>query len=141
MDKSLSYREQLQVFIKKCIKIIGFIRNVTTDFNNPQTIVFLYKILLLLVLLNILTYCIPIWCPKTETSLKELISIEHKVLRYTSTKTSSPVHYFDDDYTQIRTKLGLQSIRSLILEIDYLVAYKIAKHSQIFSRGKWFIQT
>ena len=42
------------------------------------------------------------------------------------------MHYFDHDYTQIRTKLGLQSLRSLILEIDYLVTYKIAKHSYYY---------
>ena len=39
------------------------------------------------------------------------------------------MYYFDHYYTQIRTELGLQSLRSLILEIDYLVACKIAKHS------------
>ena len=43
MDKSLSYREQLQVVVKKCLRILGFIRNVTIDFNNPQTIAYLYK--------------------------------------------------------------------------------------------------
>ena len=50
-------------------------------------------------------------------------------LRYASTKTLSPIYYFDHDYTQIRTELGLQSLRSLILETDYLVSYNIAKHS------------
>ena len=41
MDKSLSYREQLQVAVKKCLRIFGFIRNVTIDFNNHQTIAYL----------------------------------------------------------------------------------------------------
>ena len=123
MDKSLSFREQSQVVIKKCLRIFGFIRNVTIDFNNLFTISYLYKILLL----PIITYCIPIWYPKTENSLKELIAIEHKFLRYASTKTSSPMHFFEHDYTQIRNKLGLQSLRSLIKEIDYITAFKIAK--------------
>ena len=69
MDKSLSFREQSQVVVKKCLRIFGFIRNVTIDFNNLFTISYLYKILLL----PIITYCIPIWYPKTENSLKELI--------------------------------------------------------------------
>ena len=106
------------------LKIFGFIRNVTIDFNHPQTIAYLYKTLLL----PILTYCLPIWRPRTEASLKELISIEHKFLRYASSETSSPMHFFDHDYTQIRNVLSLQSLRSLILEIYYLVAYKISKH-------------
>ena len=41
MDKSLSYRDQLQVVVKKCLRIFGFIRNVTIDFNNHQTIAYL----------------------------------------------------------------------------------------------------
>ena len=129
MDKSLSFNEQLQVVVKNCLRIFSFIRNVTIDFNYPQTIAYLHKTLLL----PILTYCLPIWCPKTETSLKELISIEHKYLRYAISKTSSPMHFFDHDYTQIRNVLGLKSLRSLILEIDYLVAYKISKHLYNFS--------
>ena len=38
------------------------------------------------------------------------------------------MHFFDHDYFQIRNQLGIQSLRSLILEIDYLVAFKIAKN-------------
>ena len=66
--------------------------------------------------------------PKDRNFIKGTYSIEHKFLRYASSETSSPMHFFDHDYTQIRNVLSLQSLRSLILEIYYLVAYKISKH-------------
>ena len=36
------------------------------------------------------------------------------------------MHYFDRDYTQVRALLKIESIRSQIRKIDYLVAFKIA---------------
>ena len=66
MDASLSFDEQLKSVINKCLRILGFIRNVTIDFSNPFTIIYLYKTLLL----PIVTYSIPIWCTKTEKDLK-----------------------------------------------------------------------
>ena len=55
-----------------------------------------------MLVLPILTYCITIRCPKTNIALKELVAIEHKFLRYASSKTTNPMHYFDHDYTEIR---------------------------------------
>ena len=123
MDSSLSFKEQLKVVVNKCLKIFGFIRNVTLDFKNASTIIYLYKTLIL----PIMTYCISIWCPKTENRLKDLIAIEHKVLRYASTKTSQPMHFFNHDYTEIRAQLKVMSLKQIIKKIDYLVAFKIAK--------------
>ena len=101
MDASLNFVDQLKAVFSKCPRLLGFNRNVTLDFSNPHTIVCLYKTLIL----PILTYCIPIWCSKTETALKKLIAIEYKFLRYVSIKTSNPMHFFDHDYTQIRSLL------------------------------------
>ena len=97
----------------------NFIRNVTLDFNNPFTICHLYKTLLL-------TYRFPMWRPKTEIDLKNLISIEHEFLRCASTKTPNPMHFFNHDYTQIRSFLKIESFRSTVKKIDYLVAFQIA---------------
>ena len=87
IDSSLSFKEQLKAVAHKCLKIFGFIRNATLDYKNASTIIYLYKTLIL----PIITYSIPIRCPKTENNLKELISISHKVLQYASTKTSYPI--------------------------------------------------
>ena len=122
MDASLNYSEQLKVVIKKCLRLFGFIRNITLDFTNLHTIAYLYKALVLL----ILTYCIPIWCPKTDASLKELIAIEHKFLRYASTKNPNPMHFLDHDYTQIRYFLKIESLRSQIKKIVCIIAFKLA---------------
>ena len=45
MDASLSFNEQLKSVINKCLRISGFIRNVTIDFSNPFKIIYLYKTL------------------------------------------------------------------------------------------------
>ena len=64
---------------------------------------------------------------KIETDLKELISIEHKFLRYASSITSNPIcTFFDHDYTQIRSLFKIESLRSIIKKTDNVVAYKIA---------------
>ena len=107
----------------KISRLFGFIRNVTLSFINPHTILYSYKMLVL----PILTYCITIlWCPETNITLKELVAIEHKFLKYASSKTINPMHYFDHVYTQIWALLKIESLRSQIRKIDYLVAFKIA---------------
>ena len=90
LDTSLNFKLQLKRVVNKCLRLFGFIRNVTLGFTNPHTIAYLYKMLVL----PILTYCIKIWCPKTNVALKELVAIEHKFLRYASSKTTNPMHYF-----------------------------------------------
>ena len=119
LDASLNFDQQLEAVVSNCLRLFGFIRNVTLDFTNPLMIAYLYNTLVL----PILTYCIPIWCPKTEAALKELVAIENKFFRYASTKTTNPMHYFNHDYTQIRSLLKIESLKSQIKKIDYLVAF------------------
>ena len=38
------------------------------------------------------------------------------------------MHYFYHDYTRIRSVLKLESLRSTIMKIDHLIAFKIAKN-------------
>ena len=116
LDTSLNFEQQLRVVVYKCLRLFGL------GLTNPHTITYLYKMLVL----PILTYCITIWCPTTHIALKELVAIEHKFLRYVSSKKTNPMHYFDPDYTQIRAFLKIVSLRSQIRKIDYLLALKIA---------------
>ena len=122
LDSSLNFEQLLRVVVNKCLRLFGFMRNITPDFTNPYTITHLYEMLVL----PILTYCITLWCLKIKIALMELIAIEHKFLRYASSKTTNPMHYFDHDYTQIRALLKIESFRSQIMKIDFLVAFKIA---------------
>ena len=81
-DSSLSFDQRTKSVVTKCLEILGFIRNVTLDFRNVSTLVYLYKSLLL----PVLTYSSSVWFPQTATDFYQLISIEHKFLRFASRK-------------------------------------------------------
>ena len=129
-DSALSFDQQTESVVTKCLKILGFIRNVTLDFRNVSTLVYLYKSLLL----PILTYSSSVWFPQTATDFDQLISIEHKFLRFASRKTQKPMHYFDHEYTEIRKALGITELRKLFKRFDCIVSYKI--NNRLFSSSK-----
>ena len=116
--------------VTKCLKILGFIRNVTLDFRNVSTLLYLYKSLLL----PVLTYSSSVWFPQTATDFDRLITIEHKFLRFASRKTHNAMHYFDHDYTEIRRALGITKFRNLFNRFDCIVSYKI--NNGLFSSTK-----
>ena len=93
-DSAMSFENQIQNVVNKCLKTLGFIKNVSREFRSTSTLVKLYKSLLL----PILTYCSPIWLPHTETALGESIAIEHKFLSYISRLTTVPMRFDDHNY-------------------------------------------
>ena len=129
-DSSLSYDSQVKTVVKKCLRILGLIRNFTLDFRNVSTLVHLYKSLLL----PILTYSSSVWFPQTSTDFDQLIAIEHKFLRFASMKTQNPMHFFDHDYTEVRRALGITELRNLFKRFDCMVSYKIS--NKLFTSEK-----
>ena len=118
-DSAMSFENQIQNVVNKCLKTLGFIKNVSRDFRSASTLVKLYKSLLL----PILTYCSPIWLPHMETDLGKLIVIK---LRFVSRLTPVTMRFDDHDCTEIRRSLGLISLRNLFLRNDYILALKIS---------------
>ena len=110
--------------------MLGFIRNVACDFRSASTLVYLYKSLIL----PTLTYCATIWAPHTQIDLSQLISIEHKFLRFASKKTATPMHYFNHDFSNIRKILKLPKLEITLKIQNCIVAYKIA--NKLFSSSK-----
>ena len=53
IDSTMSFDAQISTVVKKCLKILGFMKNASSDFRRLSTLVHLYKSLLL----PILTYC------------------------------------------------------------------------------------
>ena len=62
----------------------------------------------------------------------ELVSIEHKFLRFVSKLTPAPMRFDYHDYTSIRELLNLIPLRTILLKNDYILAFKIS-HSLINS--------
>ena len=129
-DSSLSFQDQINAVTKKCLKLLGFIRNVTLDFQQASSLVHLYESLVM----PILSYCFPSWFPYSQVQLKQLTAIEHIFLRLASKKTDSPMHYFNHDYTQIRKILKIPKLETLLLRQDCMVSFQIA--NQLFSSDK-----
>ena len=121
-DSFLSFDSQVKTVVTKCLRILGFIRNITLDFRNVSTLAHLYKSLLL----TILTYSSSVWFPQASTDFDQLIAIEHKFLRFASRKTRNPMHFFDYDYTDIRRALRITEFQNLFKRFDCMVSYKIS---------------
>ena len=124
-DSKMTFGNQIEIVVNKCLRTLGFIKNVSRDFRSASTLVKLYKSLLL----PILTFCSPIWLPHTENALSELVSIEHKFLRFVSKLTPAPMRFDDHDYTPIRKLLNLTPLRTIFLKNDYILAFKISHNS------------
>ena len=123
VDSSLQFKRQISFIVKKFLRILGLIKNVSRDFRSASTLVKLYKPLLL----PILTYCLSIWLPHTQLAMGELISIEHKFLRFVSKLTPVQMHFFDHDYTSIRSYLNFMPLRLIFLRnIYYILPFYIS---------------
>ena len=96
-DGKMTFGNQIEIVVNKCLRTLGFIKNVSGDFRSASTLVKLYKSLLV----PILTFCSPIWLPHTEAAMGEIVSIEHKFLRFVSRLTPTPMRFYDHDYTPI----------------------------------------
>ena len=129
-DSTLSFETQIAQCVKKCTRLLGFIRNVTCDFRKVSTLVYLYKTLIL----PSLTYCASIWAPHTQNNLSLLKAVEHKFLRFASRKTAAPLHYFDHDYTNMRQILRLPKLETLLARQNCIVSFKIV--NKLFSSPK-----
>ena len=108
-DSRMSLNDQIAEIVKKSLRILGFVKNISSVFRNASTLVHLYKSLLL----PIWIYCSSICLSHTQTALNELIAIKHKFLRFVSRRTPVPMHFFDHDYTAIRSFLRLPFLRNM----------------------------
>ena len=128
---TLSFDTQITQYVKKCTRLLGFIRNVTFDFRNASTLVYLYKTLIL----PSLTCCASIWEPHTQNNLSLLKAVEHKFLRFASRKTAAPMHYFYHGFTNIRQILRLPKLETLLARQNCIVSFKIV--NKLFSSPKF----
>ena len=117
MDSKMSFNAQISAVVKRSLKILGFLKYVSSDFKRPSTLVHLYESLLL----PILTYCSSIWLPFTQTAIDELISIEHIFLSFVSRMTLVPMLFFNHDYTAIHEYSCLPSLRNIYLRNYYII--------------------
>ena len=73
LEAKMTFGNQIETVVNKCLRTLGFIKNVSRDFKSVSTLVNLHKSLLL----PIFTFCSPIWFSHTEAAMSDLVSIEH----------------------------------------------------------------
>ena len=106
VDSKLDFKEHINYVFSKALKMIGFIRKFTLDFKNCSVILYLYKSLVL----PILMYASPIWSPHVAVDQYRLETVQHKFLRYLSLKNGQAMDPFSHDYSNI---MSLYSVPTL----------------------------
>lgn len=120
-EKKLDFGIHLDAVVSRAMNTLGFVMRSTREFTNIDTIIYLYKTLVL----SKLTYCSQIWSPHYEVDYKKLESIQRKFLRYISYKQGRPMHYFDHDYSNISISLKLNTVQSVHTYNDILLVRQV----------------
>ncbi|OXU30910.1 hypothetical protein TSAR_009256 [Trichomalopsis sarcophagae] len=107
----------------KASRQIGFIKRTTSDFKHYGTVAYLYRFLVLPILL----YCFPIWSPFTKTSRVKLESVQHRIIRYLAYKNNSLMSRLKHDYTELSLFFNLPTITSLHHYHDCLLSIKVLR--------------
>lgn len=124
-DSKLTFDRHIDFVTKTVAKTVGFIIRNCKDFKNIQTLVNIYKTLVI----PIFTYGSTVWFPSTQCRLKRLESAQHRFLRFLSKRTDSPMHFFSHDYSQISRRTDICTVESLLLGRDKMVMWKIMHNS------------
>ena len=101
--------------------MIGFIRKFTLDFKNCSVILYLYKSLVL----PILMYASPIWSPHVLGDQYRFETVQHKFLRYLSFENGQAMDPFSHDYSNIMSLYSVPTLMPYRDLRDVLFAFKI----------------
>ena len=126
---TLSFAEHAQVTISKSFKLLGFISRVTSDFRSPDSILYLYKSLIL----PHLTYGSIIWSPQLQYLSKSLERVQHRLVRLLALKSGCPMPYVDHDYSPLMSRFNLLPLQLMHKYHDLLFTYKVL-HGYTLSR-------
>ena len=121
LDSNLTLENHINYIVSKASKTVGFIYKFSSDFRNCQTLLTLYKTLVL----PLLTYCCQIWRPFKKYLIEYLESVQHRFLRLAARTAKIFFHRFDHDYTNIMRILKIHPIDSIMDYHDVLLSYRI----------------
>lgn len=121
LDSTLSFDKHIEYIVSKVSRIVGFITRFSKDFYNTDTILKLYKTL---VLPNF-TYCCQIWRPYKNYLINYLESAQHRIMRLLARKANIYFHRFDHDYSRIMRIFKINTIESIMNYHDSLISYRL----------------
>lgn len=125
LDAELTFSTHIDYIAKTASKTVGFITRNSKNFKNIRTIINVYKTLVT----PIFMYASTVWVPSTKCNLDRLESIQHRILRYISSKTNSPMSFYSHNYYQISKRCEIFTIKSLLATRDLTVMWKIMHDS------------
>ena len=126
-NNRFEFTDHVQSVVTNASKRIGFLKYTTKSFSNPNTLIHLYKTLVLPLLL----FGSIIWAPQYAHSINRLESIQHKFLRYLSYKIGQPMDIFSHDYSTIARRFDIPTIGSLHKHHDLLFVHKCLHHQHL----------
>ena len=109
LDRKWTFEEHIRVVVAKAFKTLGFIKRTTAQFSNIETIIYLYKSLVL----PVLNYGSIIWSPYLIKDIDKLNAVTKNFLRYISFKKGTPMSVEDHNYKEISTECNIHKIESL----------------------------
>ena len=120
-DRKFTFDEHISKVTNKALSTLGFIKRSTKEFTDTQSVISLYKSLVLPILLHGSV----IWSPHYDVHMKKLESFQHRLLKYLAFKSGTPMSFIDHDYSRLASEFNLPSILSLHAKNDHLFLKKI----------------
>ena len=111
----------LRMVTSRAYKLLGFIKRSSKEFKTVDSIIHLYKTLVR----PILIYGSIIWSPYRLYLIKELESVQHRLLRYVAFKMGNSMSYDDHNYSDIAALIKLESLKSLHVYHDIYFVKKV----------------
>ena len=105
-SSDLRFKDHLTHVINRAKKKLGFVIRSTFDFKGLNTILTLFKSLVL----SLLTYVAQIWSSNTQRDHYEIEQIVHKALRYVALKSENPLSWIDHDYSSLYEQLKVLKV-------------------------------
>ena len=116
-----SFHNHIQCTVDKSLKTLGFINRLSKNFKSPETYLRLFATLVR----PTLEYASSIWSPYTFTDIKLIESIQNKFLRRLALLSGTPMQRIDHDYTNIKPKYHISSLRQRRHMTDLTLLYNI----------------
>ena len=108
LDSNRSFDHHLRSVITISFKTLGFIKRTTCHFSSTDTIIHLFKTL---VLPN-LSFESVIWSPNTKNDFDSLNSVIKRFLRYIAFKLGKPMDFGDHDYSAFSLECKIFNLES-----------------------------
>ena len=119
-----TFGNHIQNIVNKSLKILGFINRISANFKEPLTYLRLYNTLVR----PTIEYASSIWSPYTLKENKLIESIQNKFLRRLAYLSGMPMQRIDHDYTNVKDKYKIDSLRRRRLFNDLILLYNIINH-------------